>query len=85
MWRRGLAIVLMLIFLPFLEGNSVVAVKPPVRVVIAFLCTGGYASTYHLDKECPSLKQCQGRVKIYSVEAAIKMGRKPCMICSVEE
>ena len=85
MWRRGLTILLMAIVLPFFDGSKVSAVKPPVRVVITFLCTGGYASTYHLDKECPSLKQCRGRVKVYSVEAAEKMGRRPCMLCSSEK
>ena len=38
---------------------------------------GAYAATYHADKDCPALKQCQGKVKIYSLESAKKMGRKP--------
>jgi len=42
---------------------------------------GAYAATYHADKDCPALKQCQGKVKIYSLESAKKMGRKPCLLC----
>lgn len=51
-------------------GQNLPAVKPPVRLEITFLCMGAYAATYHADKDCPALKQCQGKVKIYSLESA---------------
>lgn len=51
-------------------GQNLPAVKPLVRLKITFLCMGAYAATYHADKDCPALKQCQGKVKIYSLESA---------------
>ena len=44
-------------------GQNLPAVKPLVRLKITFLCMGAYAATYHADKDCPALKQCQGKVK----------------------
>ena len=57
-------------------GQNLPAVKPLVRLKITFLCMGAYAATYHADKDCPALKQCQGKVKIYSLESAKKDGTK---------
>lgn len=78
--RHILFFVLSIVILLFC-GQNLPAVKPPVRLKITFLCMGAYAATYHADKDCPALKQCQGKVKIYSLGSAKKMGRKPCLLC----
>ena len=45
------------------------------------MCMGAYEATYQAEKDSPALKQCQGKIKIYSLESAKKMGRKPCLLC----
>ena len=84
-WRRwGAAVALCGVALLFWSGKGNSPVKPPVRVTITFVCTGGYATTYHADKECPALKSCRGTVKIWSLETAKKRGRRPCALCAEE-
>ena len=48
-----------------------------------YVCTGGWAKCYHLDKNCEGLNQCGGTIKQVTLEEAKKMDRgKPCGYCA---
>ena len=47
-----------------------------------YVCTGKWATCYHIDKECEGLAQCRGEIKQVTLYEAKKMGRsKPCGFC----
>ena len=47
-----------------------------------YICTGGWAKCYHLDRNCEGLNQCGGTIKQVTLEEAKKMDRgKPCGYC----
>ena len=49
-----------------------------------YISTGNKAYAYHSKKNCRTIKHCveEGHVKELLLEDAIKMGRKPCKVCT---
>ena len=46
-----------------------------------YVCTGGYAKSYHAKKNCIGLGNCKGEIKAVTKEEAVKAGRSPCRVC----
>lgn len=47
-----------------------------------YVCTGGSAKRYHLDKNCMGLSRCSGEVEGMSVSEATAAGKSPCKMCA---
>lgn len=47
-----------------------------------YICTGGYAKRYHLDRFCSGLSSCRGDIEAVSLEEAEDEGRTPCHKCA---
>ena len=46
-----------------------------------YICTGKKAYSYHNNKNCRGLNNCQAEIKKVSMEYAKSINRKPCKIC----
>jgi len=47
-----------------------------------YICTGGWAECYHIDRNCEGLENCSGSIREITITEAQKIGRRPCGFCS---
>ena len=48
---------------------------------LVYICTGAYATKYHLLFECSGFNNCSGDIELITKTQAIKQGKKICKKC----
>lgn len=48
---------------------------------LVYICTGAYATKYHLFFECSGFNNCSGDIELITKSQAIKQGKKICKKC----
>lgn len=48
---------------------------------MVYICTGKSSKRYHKTDECRGLDNCQGDIKLVTLEKARQLGRTECRLC----
>ncbi|MDB5122349.1 MAG: hypothetical protein JWP94_478 [Mucilaginibacter sp.] len=76
-----------ILVLAILIGMGISSASPSRRftrlaVDPVYICISNTAHKYHNDRDCRGLAKCTHQIRKVSKDQAIKMGYKPCKICT---
>lgn len=71
------------LFLTALLGTLLITGFTPTagpKTEYVYICNGRYSKVYHKSKDCRGLSHCSTRIDRVTLDAALKLGRRPCKI-----